>query len=143
MAKSKEHKKEEKKAKHFGVVNYPVGDFLIKIKNSAMAKKRYVEFHSTKLVEAVAKALAKEGYLDEVAKEDGKLTVRITFKWKEPLLMNIHLISKPGMRVYMNLENLKGNKGPSKFIVSTSKGVMMDKEAVKKNLGGEVIAEVL
>ncbi|OGM28075.1 30S ribosomal protein S8 [Candidatus Woesebacteria bacterium RIFCSPLOWO2_01_FULL_39_61] len=123
--------------------NYPVGDFLIRIKNAAMAKKRYVEFDSTKLVEEVAKTLAKEGYLDEVTKEDGRLIVRLTFKWKEPLLMNLRLISKPGMRVYMNLDNLRGNKGPSNLIVSTSKGVMMDKEAVKKNLGGEVIAEVL
>lgn len=135
--------KEKSKKQKGNTVNYPVGNFLIKIKNAVMAKKHSVDFSSTKLVLAVANTLVKEGYLDEVQKVEGKLTARITFRKKEPLLMNIHLISKPGMRVYMNVENLKEHKSPSKFIISTSKGVMIERDAVKKNLGGEVIAEIL
>lgn len=122
---------------------YPVGDFLIKFKNAVMAKKHSIDYSFTKLVLALAHTLMKEGYLDTVQKEEGKISAKITYRKKEPLLMNINLISKPGLRVYMNVERLKEHKGPFKFIVSTSKGVMMEKDAVKKNLGGEIIAEVL
>jgi small subunit ribosomal protein S8 len=127
----------------FGMVNYPVGDFLIRIKNACLAKKREVRVESTKLIHAVARALKNSGYLDEVVKKGKSLSVRIAYRKKEPVIMNIRLISKPGLRIYMSVGELEKVKGPSVYIVSTSKGVMSIEEAIKKRLGGEVIAEIL
>lgn len=147
MKKQKEENKKQskisQKVKHFNVGNYPVGDFLIRIKNAAMARANSVEFPSTKFVVSVAKALVKEGYLEEIREEEGVLSVRLKFRKKEPLIGNITLISKPGLRIYMKTEDLEAKKGPSIFILTTPVGVMSSKEAVKKRLGGEVVAEVL
>lgn len=81
--------------------------------------------------------------MDEVKEKDGKLKARIAYRKKEPIILDIRLISKPGLRIYMSVGELEKIKGPSIFIVSTNKGVMTNKDAIKKRLGGEVIAEVM
>jgi small subunit ribosomal protein S8 len=124
-------------------MNYPIGDFLVQIKNAVMAKHKIVETRSSKLIKNVANALKKEGFLDEVKEKDGKLSVRLTIRKKEPLLTNVILISKPGLRIYMSADDLEKIKDPYIYIVSTPKGVMTGKDAIKKRLGGEVIAKVL
>lgn len=124
------------------MTNYPVGDFLIRVKNAAMAGGKDVEFASTKLVVAVAKVLEKSGYLTSITNSKGVLKGSLTIKHKEPVLMDVKLVSKPGLRVYKNLDELKDKKGASMYIVSTPKGVMTTKEAIKVGLGGEVIAEI-
>ena len=138
-------KKQEEKIKtaRMSVGNYPVGDFLMRIKNASMAQKKSVEFPSTKLVAAVAKALVKEGYLEAIEQKERILAVTLSFRKKEPMVSDIKLISKPGLRIYKKLKDLEAKRGPSIFILSTPKGVMSSKEAMKKSLGGEVIAEVL
>jgi small subunit ribosomal protein S8 len=125
------------------VGNYPVGDFLMRIKNASMAKKKSVEFPSTKFVAAVAKALVKEGYLEAIEQKERILAATLSFRKKEPMVSDIKLISKPGLRIYKKLKDLEAKRGPSIFILSTPKGIMSSKEAVKKSLGGEVIAEIL
>lgn len=125
------------------VGNYPVGDFLVRIKNASLARRKVVEFPAYKFVVSVAKALQKEGYLREV-KEDGViLKAALSYKKKEPLVTNVKLVSKPGLRIYMKYEELEKIKSPSILIISTPKGVMSSKEAINKKLGGEVIAEIL
>lgn len=124
-------------------MNYPIGDFLVQIKNAVMAKQKMVETGSSKLIKNVAKTLKDEGFLDEVNEKDGKLSVKLTIRKKEPLLTSIVLISKPGLRIYMSADDLDKIKDPYIYIVSTPKGVMTGKDAVKKRLGGEVIAKVL
>jgi len=136
-------KAETKKVKRFGYSNYPIGAFLIMLKNAAIAKKHIVEFQSIKLINAVAESLKREGYLDEITVKDGAINVRLAYRKKEPLLMNVVLISKPGMRVYIDSVAIKNRKKPSLLIISTSAGVLSQREAIKKNLGGEVIAEIL
>lgn len=123
--------------------NYPVGDFLIRLKNAGLAARKNINFPSNKFVFSVAKCLAKEGYLHEVQTAQGILNASLVYKRKEPLISNVKLISKPGLRVYMKTEDLQKKKGPSIFILSTPKGVVSSKEAIKKKLGGEVIAEIL
>ena len=123
--------------------NYPIGDFLIRIKNAVMAGNRSVEVGSTKLIKAVAQILKKGEYLSELKEKDGRLVVQLSYRKKEPVLMDVKLVSRPGLRVYMSADELGKKRGPSIFIVSTSKGVLLSKEAIKKGVGGEVIAEVL
>ncbi len=125
------------------IVNYPVGDFLIRVKNAAMAKNREVEVKSTKLIKEVAKVLKNLGYLEKVEEGNGQIKVRLAFRQREPVLINLRLVSKPGLRVYMGADELESIKKPTFFIISTSQGVLSNKEALKKRVGGEVIAEVL
>jgi small subunit ribosomal protein S8 len=124
------------------MTNYPIGDFLIRIKNAVLAGRHEVVATSTKQIMAVAHTLKTEGFLDEVKKEDGQAVVRLSYKKKEPVISNLRLVSRPGLRIYKKAEELAKIKGPSIFIISTSKGIMSSKEALKKRLGGEVIAEV-
>ena len=122
--------------------NYAVGDFLIRIKNSAMARNKEVVVKSTKHVVAIATALKKMGFVDEVKTDKGILKLTLVFKDKRPRLMNLKLVSKPGLRVYMNVDELEAHKSPSVLLVSTPKGVMSSLKAIKERTGGEVIAEI-
>lgn len=124
------------------VTNYPVGDFLIQIKNAALAKRRYVTVPKTKLILSVAKVLNKEGYLEKVTEEKGLLKVQLSFRKKEPVLLDLKLVSRPGLRIYKKSESLKKQKGASFFIVSTPQGVVSSRQAIKQNIGGEAIAEI-
>ena len=122
------------------LTNYPVGDFLTRIKNAALAGKRIVVVDKTNLTANVAKTLKRMGYLDEVKIIKGSLKVRLTYQSKKPLVNDIKLVSKPGVRIYQNVSDLENYRGLCEFIVSTPKGILSSKEAVKKNVGGEVIA---
>lgn len=122
--------------------NYPVGDFLIRIKNAAMAGKKEFSVPSTKLVYEVAKVLKKSGILSKVEKRANRLNLRLAYHKKEPVLVDLKLVSKPGLRIYKNVEELQAHKGVSYFILTTPQGVMTSKDALKKGIGGEVIVEI-
>lgn len=124
-------------------MNYPVGDFLIQVKNAARAKRKIVSVRSTKLIKAVADTLVKEGLLEDAKVTDGQLDASLTFRRKAPVLLDVTLVSKPGLRIYMNTSDLEKRRAPSILVISTPQGVMSSKEALKKRVGGEVIAEVL
>lgn len=123
-------------------INYSIGDFLIRIKNAALAGNKEIGVDNTKFIENIAKVLKKEGILTEVKKKDGKLTVKLAYRKKEPVLIDLKLVSKPGLRIYMGADELSAIRGPSFFILSTSKGPMTSREAIKKRMGGEVIVEI-
>lgn len=144
MAKQKSKEKNQKTqgVKHFGMTNYPIGDFLIKIKNAALARNRKIETASTKLVKSVAKVMEKEGILEEVKEEKGSLQATLAYRKKEPFILDLKLVSSPGLRVYKGVDELEKKKGPSTYIVSTPKGVMSSREAIKNRVGGEVIVEI-
>lgn len=124
------------------MVNYPIGDFLIRLKNAGMANRGEVMTQSTKLIRAVAEVLKREGFLSEIEESKGVLKVKLAYKSKQPVLMDIKLISKLGLRVYMSVDKIKAKKGSSLYIISTPHGVLSSKEAIKKQAGGEVIAEI-
>jgi len=124
------------------MTNYPVGDFLIRVKNAALGRGKEVVFPKTKMIMALAQALKKEGYLNEIKAVKGELKVTLTYQKKEPVLLDIKLISKPGLRVYMNANELSKIRKPSIILVSTPKGILNAKVAAKQRLGGELIAEV-
>jgi small subunit ribosomal protein S8 len=123
--------------------NYPVGDFLTRIKNAAMARNKKVSVQGSKGVVAVAGALKKLGFLDEVKNDKEILTVSLVFKNKKPALLDLKLVSKPGLRIYMDVREIEKKKGPSTYLISTPKGIVSSREAIKERIGGEVIAEIL
>lgn len=139
MAKTEIHKNKNMRT---GMTNYPVGDFLIRIKNAAMARTRDVEINDSKFILSVAEALQKEGYLDTVTKKDGKLLVRLAYHRKAPVLLGVELVSKPGLRIYTSSDEVAKSRGSFVYILSTSKGIMSSLKAIKMRLGGEVIAKI-
>ena len=122
--------------------NYPVGDFLIRVKNAALAGKHEVEVPVTKGIKAVAEALKRAGYVEEVKAAKGLLTASLSYRRKKPVMLGLKLISKPGLRIYMDVDDIEAKRGPSIFIVSTPKGVLISKEVIGKRASGEVLAEV-
>ena len=124
------------------VQTYSLGDFLIRIKNAAMAGNKEISVLGNKYMFSVASAMKKMGFLDEVKKEGAILTVRLAFKDKKPMIMNLKLLSKPGLRIYRTSIELEKKKGPSTYVISTPKGIISLREALKQRLGGEVIAEI-
>jgi small subunit ribosomal protein S8 len=124
------------------MTNYPVGDFLIRIKNAALGRRKEVAFPKTKMVLALAQALKKEGFLDEVKSVKNEVTVSLKYQKKEPAVLGIKLISKPGLRVYMNANELSKIRKPSVILVSTPKGILNAWQAAKQRLGGELVVEV-
>lgn len=125
-------------------VNYPVGDFLIRVKNAAMSGRRRVVVRKTNLIEAVANELVNLGILKSVKTDkDGQMVAHLAYIGDEPAVIDIRLVSKPGLRIYMGADELEAIKKPSVFVISTPIGVVSSKVAIKKRVGGEVIAEIL
>ena len=143
MAKDKSKKTNLKSSYNSGNINYPVGDFLIRLKNACLAQRKTVSVKQSNLINEVANTLQKEGYLDEVKKKDNYLEVRLRYAKKEPVLTNVILVSKPGLRIYKTREDIENLRGPQILIISSSHGVMSSRDALKKGVGGEVIAEIL
>jgi len=122
--------------------NYSVGDFLIRIKNTAMARNKSLEYRAEKQIVAIADALKKLGFLDTVKKEKEILTITLAYKSKKPVIMDIRLISKPGLRIYMGADEIDKKKGPSTYLITSPKGIISSKDSKKARIGGEVIAEI-
>ena len=124
-----------------------IADMLTRIRNANTAKHDTVDVPSSKMKKAIADILVKEGFIKKYdVVEDGNFkTIRITLKYgkdkNEKIISGIKRISKPGLRVYADKENLpKVLGGLGVAIISTDKGLMTDKAARKAGLGGEVIA---
>lgn len=115
-----------------------VTDFLIRIKNAVMARNKEVGLPVSKKVAAVAAALKKLGFLDKVKKDK----VVLAYRHKKPVLLDLKLVSKPGLRVYMSVSDIEKIKGPSVYLVSTPKGILSSKEAIKQRVGGEIIVKL-
>lgn len=124
------------------VTNYPVGDFLIKVKNAVMARKKELDVASTKEMAAVAETLKRMGYLTDIKKGKEGILMAFAYKAKRPVLLDLRLISKPGLRIYAGASEIAAKRGPSVFLVSTPKGILSSKEAIGKRVGGELIAEI-
>ncbi|MDE6313582.1 MAG: 30S ribosomal protein S8 [Lachnospiraceae bacterium] len=125
----------------------PIADMLTRIRNANTAKHDTVDVPSSKMKESIAKILLDEGYIKkyEIIEDGSFKTIRIELKYgkdkNEKIITGLKRISKPGLRVYANAEDLpKVLGGLGIAIVSTNKGVVTDKEARKMNVGGEVLA---
>lgn len=129
--------------------NDPIADMLTRIRNANTAKHDTVDVPASKMKIAIANILVDEGYIAKYdLVEDGNFkTIRITLKYgkdkNEKIISGLKRISKPGLRVYANKEELpKVLGGLGVTIISTNKGVITDKEARAQGVGGEVLAFV-
>ena len=129
-------------------MNHTVSDFVIRIKNAALARRREVFVPYTRIIKEIAKVLEREGFLEEVKEQavDKKRVLRLKVRYRNriPVLTDVKIISKPSIRVYTPSKNINTSqrKGMFIFILSTSKGILTGHEAEKKNLGGEVLFKI-
>lgn len=125
-----------------------IADLLTRIRNANSAKHETVDIPASNMKKAIVEILRNEGYIKSYTViEDGKQgVIRVTLKYGEgkvPAITGLRRVSKPGLRIYSDVENMpKVLKGLGIAIVSTSKGVMTDRQARKENVGGEVLAFV-
>lgn len=124
------------------MTNYPIGDFLVRIKNAAIVSQREVVVAKTKMIKEVAQVLKKEGFLESVQEKEGKLLVKLAFQRKVPVLLDLKIVSKPGLRIYQGVQEILSRGKASILILSTSKGIVSSKQVKKLGIGGEVIAEI-
>lgn len=125
----------------------PIADMLTRLRNAQMVRITDVVLPYSTLKHRLSEILVKEGYLTaaEVIEVDGKKELKLAMKYvaKEPAIHDIRRVSKPGRRIYVGAKRLPyvfDNMGIA--IVSTSKGLMTNKQAREQKLGGEVICEV-
>lgn len=124
----------------------PVADMLTRIRNASKQHHELVDVPYSKVKMEIANILLEEGYVAscEVV-EDTHKTIRITLKYFEnkPVIQGLKRISKPGLRMYAEVENLpRVLNGLGTAIISTSKGIVTDKKARELNVGGEVMAYI-
>ncbi len=129
------------------MVNDPIGDMLIQIKNAALAGRTVVVLPHSKMKEEVGRVLKTEGYLESIEKIGTvpKFMLRLTLSYRDesPVLTDLKRISKPGLRVYIDRHSIPvvvGGMGVA--VVSTPQGIMTGKEAKKKGIGGELLCEI-
>ncbi|HMN18282.1 MAG: 30S ribosomal protein S8 [Ignavibacteriaceae bacterium] len=128
-------------------VTDPISDFLVRIGNAAKAKKLRVEIPASKMKIGLAEILKKENYIHDFSLvEDTKQNViKIQLKYRDgsSAITGLKRISKPGLRVYKDSEKLpRVLNGLGTAVISTSKGLMTDKEARNQSIGGEVICYI-
>ncbi len=131
------------------VVNDPIADMLTRIRNAQVAKHDAITLPASNLKKALAKILLAEGYVKSVDYVDDGIqgNIKIVLKYvngkQQPVIAGLKRISRPGLRVYARCEELpKVLGGLGIAIISTSKGLMTDKEARKNAMGGEVLAYI-
>ena len=123
-----------------------IADMLTRIRNANDAKHATVDIPASNMKKAIAEILVNEGYVSAFETiEDGKQgIIRVTLKYtgkKQKVLRGIRRVSKPGLRIYAGCEEMpRVMNGLGIAIVSTSKGIMTDKQARKEKVGGEVLA---
>ena len=130
------------------VINDPIADMLTRIRNALIARHETVTIPASNMKKSIAQILLDEGYVQSVDYIDDGLQgqIKIVLKYaqgKESVIKGLKRISKPGLRVYAKNEEIpKVLGGLGIAIISTSKGVMADKEARKAGVGGEVLAYI-
>ena len=126
----------------------PIADMLTRLRNANTAKHETVDVPASNMKKSIAEILLEEGYIKnfQIIDNNKQGVIRIALKYgenKTKIISGLRRISKPGLRVYANCEELpKVLKGLGIAIVSTSKGIMTDKKARQEKVGGEVLAYV-
>ena len=125
-----------------------VADLLTRIRNASSAKHDTVEIPSSNLKKGICQILVDEGYAKSyTVKEDGKQgIIKVVLKYgadKTPVITGLRRVSKPGLRIYSNVEDMpQVMRGLGVAVISTSKGVMTDRKAREEKVGGEVLAYI-
>ena len=130
------------------VVSSPIADMLTRIRNANQMRYKEVEVPASKIKNEIARILKEEGFIADYKLVDDNVqgTIELTLKYgqnKERVITGLKRISKPGLRVYAKASEVpKVLNGLGIAVISTSQGVMTDKEARKQNLGGEVLCYI-
>lgn len=126
----------------------PIADFLTRIRNGIRAQKNSVDCPSSKLKERIATILKEEGYIDAVSRrqDNSQGTLSLTLRYTDrttSAISGLRRVSRPGQRKYVRADDIpKVRNGLGIAIISTSRGVITDREARKLGLGGELLCEV-
>jgi small subunit ribosomal protein S8 len=129
-------------------MNYKISDFIIRIKNASMVRRRKITVPYAKELKEIGSVLVKGGFLESIKEEktEGKkvLELIVQFDKRSPVLSDVEIISKPSLRIYTSAKNIPEiqRKGMTTVVISTSKGIMMGNEAYKKGIGGEVLFKI-
>lgn len=130
-------------------VNDTIADMLTRIRNANLARHQTTEIPSTKMTRSIAKVLKDEGFIGEYeevgegVKKNLVLSLKYKGKGRRPIITSLKRVSKPGFRVYSNRKDLPRVLGGIGIaIISTSNGIMTDREARRQGLGGEVLCYV-
>lgn len=129
-------------------MNYLVSDFVIRIKNSALSKRKEVVLPFSNINKEIGKVLVKEGFLESIkeSEKNSKKELKAIIKYENriPVLTDVIVISKPSLRVYSSSKKISDiqRRGKRKVIVSTNQGVMTAFDARKKGLGGEILFSI-
>ncbi len=125
----------------------PISDMLTRIRNAGRALRPVVEVPHSKMKESIAQLLRKEGYVAEVAVEGAparkQIKIKLKYEGKRAVIEGLRRISRPGLRRYVGateIPRVRGGLGVA--VMSTSEGVMSDRQARQKNLGGELLCFV-
>lgn len=131
------------------MVTDPIADFLTRVRNAQMARHRIVEIPASNLKKRITEILYDKGYILKYKFEDDnkqgviKIALKYNAETKEPAIRSLERVSRPGLRQYAKPSDIRRVKsGLGIAIVSTSKGVMTDKEARTQNVGGEVLCQI-
>jgi small subunit ribosomal protein S8 len=126
----------------------PIADLLTRIRNGARARKEYVDCPWSRLKERVVRVLVTEGFLQNssVVENGSKRDLRVWLRYDDahrPVISGISRVSRPSRRVYLGAKDIQPvRKGMGIHIVSTPLGILVDREATKRNVGGEVLCSV-
>ncbi len=128
-------------------VTDPISDFLLRIRNASKAKKLRVEIPASKMKQGLAEILKKESYIHDysIVEDNKQNVIKIQLKYRDgsSAITGMKRISKPGLRIYKDAEQLpRVLNGLGTAIISTSKGLMTDKDARSQSAGGEVICYI-
>ena len=129
-------------------MNYNIADFVIRIKNASMARRRKVTMPYQKALKEIGVCLVNAGFLESIKEEkvDDKRVLEVSVKYDKriPVISDVGIISKPSLRVYANAKDIPGiqKKGMTAIVISTSKGIMLGRDAYKKGIGGEVLFKI-
>lgn len=128
-------------------MNDPISDMLTRIRNANSQRKDAVDIPYSKVKNSIADILVSEGFVEskDILQNGSHQTIRLTLKYvnKTRVIQGLKKISKPGLRIYASVEELpRVLNGLGIAIISTSKGIMTDKEARKQNVAGEVLAYI-
>jgi small subunit ribosomal protein S8 len=126
----------------------PIADMLTRVRNAILREHRSVSIPASKIKENIAKVLSTEGFIVGYSVDgegvEKKLTIRLKYdSQRDPIIRKIERVSKPGLRIFKGFADLRPLlNGQGIYIVSTSKGLMSDRQCKEKRIGGEVICTV-
>lgn len=129
-------------------MNHRVSDLIIRIKNAIRARRKEVAFDNLKINKAICKVLVSEGFLEnfDVGIIDDKKVIiaKIKYEKRVPVFTDVLVVSKPSLRRYAMARQIPDiqKKGRHTIVLSTNKGIMTGREAIKRNMGGEILFRI-